>query len=50
MQQRCALFSKNNTLKSDKLFLKKQRLIFNLRLSYLDNYYKRNFKKLKKLN
>jgi len=45
MQQRCVLSSKNNTLKDNKLFLKKQKIIFNLRLSYLDNYYEKNFKK-----
>ena len=46
-QQRCALFLKNNTLKNNKLFLKKQKLIFDLKLSYLDNYYEKNFKKQK---
>jgi len=45
MRQRCASSSKNNTLKNDKLFLKKQRLTFDLKSSYLDNYYKKNFKK-----
>jgi len=45
MQQYYALFSKNNTLKNNKLFLQKQRLILDLKLSYLNNYYKKNFKK-----
>jgi len=45
MRQRRTLSSKNNTLKNDKLFLKKQRLIFDLKLSYLNNYYEKNFKK-----
>ncbi len=45
MQQYCAVFSKNNILKNNKLFLKKQKLILDLRLFYLDNYYKKNFKK-----
>ncbi len=45
MQQHCIALSKNNTLKNNKLFLKKQKLIFDLKLFYLDNYYKKNFKK-----
>jgi len=45
MQQRRTSFLKNNTLKDDELFLKKQKLIFDLRLFYLNNYYKKNFKK-----
>jgi len=44
-QQHCATSSKNNTLKNNKLFLKKQKLIFDLKLFHLDNYYKKNFKK-----
>jgi len=44
-QQYCIVFSKNNTLKDNKLSLKKQKLILDLKLSYLDNYYKKNFKK-----
>jgi len=45
MRQRCTLSSKNDTLKDDKLFLKKQRLILDLKLSYLNNYHEKNFKK-----
>jgi len=45
MRQRCTSSSKNNTLKNNKLFLKKQRLTFDLKSSYLNNYYERNFKK-----
>jgi len=45
MRQYYIASSKNNTLKDNKLFLKKQRLIFDLRSSYLNNYYKKNFKK-----
>jgi len=45
MQQRRVLFSKNNTLKDNKLFLKKQKLTFDLKLFYLNNYYEKNFKK-----
>ncbi len=45
IQQYCTVFSKNNTLKNNKLFLKKQKSIFDLKLFYLDNYYRKNFKK-----
>ncbi len=44
-QQYCAAFSKNNILKNNKLFLKKQKSILDLRLFYLDNYYRKNVKK-----
>jgi len=47
MQQHCVSFSKNNILKDDKLFLKKQKLKFDLKSFYLINYYEKNFKKLK---
>jgi len=43
-QHRVSSF-KNNTLKDNKLFLKKQKSIFDLRSFYLDNYYEKNFKK-----
>jgi len=45
MRQRRATSSKNNILKNDKLFLKKQRLALDLKSFYLNNYYKKNFKK-----
>ncbi len=44
-RQRCVVSSKNNILKNNKLFLKKQKSILNLRSFYLDNYYRKNFKK-----
>ena len=45
IQQYYTVFLSNNTLKNNKLFLKKQKSIFDLRSFYLDNYYKKNFKK-----
>ncbi len=44
-RQYCTAFSKNNILKNNKLFLKKQRSALDLRPFYLDNYYEKNFKK-----
>jgi len=45
MRQRRILFLKNNILENNKLFSKKQRLTLDLKLFYLNNYYKKNFKK-----
>ena len=45
IQKYCIVFSKNNILKNNKLFLKKQKSTLDLKLFYLDNYYRKNFKK-----